>query len=315
MKHLVLAFILSLAGGLACAFPERPVRIVVPYPPGGPIDAAARIVGERLAKTWGQPVIVENRAGASGSIGTEQVIKSPADGHTLLFHSPILIATELNRPVNYRSLRDLLPVSTVLVSPVVYVASNQATQGGLKEILAAGAARPGELSYGSHGDGTSANYLGERLARVARVPMTHVPYTGEAPILTAVMGGHVKTAFVSGAGAKKIVDTGKGRMVALANAARSPLLPGVPTFSELGFEGFDRASWGMLLVASGTPAAVIEQIARDVDRIVKQPEIRRLFADMGVEARGGTPAEALRELQADHAYWVGLVKDFGTLAK
>ncbi|WP_326540567.1 tripartite tricarboxylate transporter substrate binding protein [Pseudorhodoferax sp.] len=310
-----IALALCAAATLACAFPDKPVRLVVPYPAGGPVDIATRIVAERLTAAWGQPVVVDNRPGASGAIGTEHVVKSPADGHTLLVHSPIMLATELIRPgVGYRTLRDLVPVSLVLATPVVYVASNASTKGGIPEILAAAAARPGELSFGSHGDGTTAHYLGEKLARASRVPMTHVPYAGEAPILTALMGGHVMTSFVSGIGARKLAETGKARMLAVASRSRSPLLPGVPTFLELGYAGFDRSSWAMVFAPAGTPAGVVEQAARDIDRIVQQPDIQQRFAALGMEARGGAPADALRELQEDHAYWVALVKDFGALA-
>lgn len=315
LKQVALALSLSLAASLAAAFPDKPVRIVVPYPPGGPIDISTRLLAERLHKVWQQPVVVENRPGASGAIGTDAVLKSPADGYTLLIHSPILIATELNRPVNYRTLRDLVPVTKILASPVVYVASNSGTSGGIKDILAAAAAAPGALSFGSHGDGTTAHYMGERLARNSHVKMTHVPYAGEAPIIAALMGGHVSTAFISGVGAKKVADSGKGRILAVSSKQRSPLMPDVPTFAELGFAGFDRNSWGMFFVATGTPDAIVQQLSRDIDRIVQQPDIRQRFMDLGVEARSGTAAEAKAEVKDDYEYWGALINELGVLAK
>ncbi len=315
-KRAALAIGLSLSMGLAFAFPEKPVHIVVPYPAAGPIDMATRIIAERLQKAWGQPVIVENRPGASGAIGTEYVVKSPADGYTLLVHSPIMIATELNRPsVRYRTSRDLVPVSLLLATPVAFVVSNEwAPGGGLNEILAA-AARPGELSFGSHGEGTTAHYMGERLSKAAKVQMTHVPYAGEAPIITALMGGHVKSAFISGIGAKKVAESGKGRIVAVASNQRSAVLPGVATFAQLGYSGFDRSSWGMVLAPKATPPAVVAQIAQDIDRIVKQPDVRQRFMDLGVEAKGGTPVDAASEVQLDYAFWNSMISEFGALSK
>jgi tripartite-type tricarboxylate transporter receptor subunit TctC len=312
-----LAAVLSLTCGAAlAAFPDKPVRLVVPQPAGGPTDIVVRIVAEALQKTWAQPVIVENRAGASGAIGTDAVLKSAADGYTLLAHSPIMLATELNRPsVGYRTLRDFVPVSTVFTTGVIFCASNTSTQGGLKEILAWGAAHPGQLSYGSHGEGTSTHYFGERLSRDSKVPMNHVPFAGEAPILTALMGGHVQTGFVSGLGAKKVAESGRARMVAIASPTRSKIAPEVPTFQELGLEGFDRTSWVMLLAPAGAPDAVVKQIAKAVDDVVKKPDVQKRFLELGVEPAGGTPADALNRLQGDYAYWNKLIKEFGVLAK
>jgi tripartite-type tricarboxylate transporter receptor subunit TctC len=315
-KAFAAAAVLGLAASVASAYPDKPVHLVVPYPPGGPVDGVARIVGERLSTAWGQPVIVENRPGASGAIGTEAVIAAPADGTVLLFHSPIMISTELNRPsVRYRTARDLTAVSVVFSSPVFYAASNEATRGNLKEVLAWGAAHPGELSYGSHGDGTTANYMGERLKRISKVEMTHIPFAGDAPILTALMGGHVRTGFLSGSSARRSVDTGKVRVIAVASATRTPLMPEVPTFAEQGFAGFDRESWGMVLAPVSTPKPVVDQIARDIDRIVRQPDVQQRFMAMGLMAKGGSAADAQREVQIDLAFWTRLIEEFGALAQ
>ena len=198
---------------------------------------------------------------------------------------------------------------------VIFCASNAATQGGLKDILAWAAAHPGELSYGSHGEGTSTHYMGERLSRDTKLPMNHVPYAGEAPILTALMGGHVQAGFVSALGAKKVAESGRARMVAIASPARSKVAPEVPTFQELGLQGFDRTSWVMLMAPAGTPDAVTQQVAKAVDAVVHRPEVQKRFIELGVEAAGGTPADALNRLQGDYAYWNKLIKEFGVLAK
>ncbi|QHE84611.1 Bug family tripartite tricarboxylate transporter substrate binding protein [Hydrogenophaga sp. BPS33] len=311
-----IALLLGAAAGWASAFPDKPVRIVLPYPAGGPTDAVARSVAEKLSATWGQPVIVENRPGASGAIGTEMVVKTPADGYTLLLHSPIMLSTEMTRPtVRYRTLKDFKPVSLLFSTAVFLMASNQNTQGDLKPVLASSAARAGELNYGTHGLGTTGHYMGRRLERTAGVEMTHVPFTGDATILTALLGGHIKLGILSGTGARKALESGKVRGLAVASPERSPLMPEIPTFKEQGFAGFDRESWGMLLAPAGTPDAIVNQIAREVDRIVKQPEVVQQFLGFGLSAKGGTAADALNVVQGDYAYWSRLIEEFGVLGQ
>lgn len=318
LKKAVLAAGMVLSVGLAFAFPDKPVRLVVPYPASGPHDMAARIIAEHLQKTWNQSVVVENRPGASGAIGTDHVIKGPADGYTLLVHSPIMIATELHRPATttYRTQRDLAPVTKLLATPLAYVVSNEwAPGGGIQEILAAAAAKPGEFSYGSHGDGTTSHYMGARLAKAGKVQMTHVPFAGEAPIVAALMGGHIKSAFLSGTGAKQVADSGKGRIIGLAADQPSALFPGIPPFAQLGFKGFDRSSWSILFAPKATPPAVVEQISRDIHRILQQPEVQKRFLGFGVEARGGTPAQTAQDIELDFQFWHSLIAEFGILTK
>lgn len=316
LRKLSVALIAGLAVGSAFAFPDKLVKIVVPYPAGGIADVSARIVAERLTAAWGQSVIVENKPGATGAIGTELVAKSPADGYTILYAVPIMLATELARPsVNYRTLRDFVAVSTVFTSPIVYVASTSAPAGGLKEVLAAGGAQPGLLNYGHHGDGTTTHYMGEKLRKITGVDMVPVPYNGDGPIFSDLLGGHLKTGFLSGPTGKKAEDTGKARMVAVASAKRSPLMPAVPTFTEQGIEGFDRETWGKLFVPKGTPDAVVDKIARDVSKIMQGSDVQSRFATMGLVGVGGTSAQTQQDVQSDYVYWVRLIKEFGVLTK
>lgn len=316
MKKTLLALALGLAANLAFSFPDKPVRFVVPYAAGGATDAAARIVADKLTQAWGQPVIVENRPGATGAIGTEYVVKSAPDGYTLLLQVPIMLSTELIRPsVSYRTLRDLMPVTSIFSTPIVYLASTSAPAGGLKEILAAAKAAPGELNYGNHGEGTTTNYMGEKLKKVTGVQMTAVPYNGDNPILVDLLGGHLKTGFMSGVMAKKAAETGKARIIAVASAKRSPLLPNAPTFLEQGIEGFDRESWGKVFAPIGTPKAVIDQVARDVTRVVRSKDIQDRFSVIGLVGTGGTAAETTMDVQGEYVYWVRLIKEFGVLTK
>jgi tripartite-type tricarboxylate transporter receptor subunit TctC len=185
----------------------------------------------------------------------------------------------------------------------------------LKEVLAAARAKPGELNYGNHGDGTTTNYMGEKLKKVTGVEMVAVPYTGDGPILVDLLGGHLKTGFLSGSNAKKAAESGRARMIAVASTQRSPLLPSVPTFGEAGIEGFDRESWGKLFVPIGTPAPVVDKMARDVSQIVRRQDVQERFAGLGLVGKGGTPAETLQDVQADYVYWIRLIKEFGLLSK
>ena len=228
-----------------------------------------------------------------------------------------MIATEQTKPstTSYRTLRDFVPVSTVFTTPIVFLASDTAPKGDLKAVMAAAKAQPGALNYGHHGEGTSANYLGEMLKKVAAVDMTGVPYNGDGPILADLLGGHLKTGFLSGSNAKKAADSGRARMLAIASAERSPLLPSVPTFAEKGYEGIDRGSWGKIFLPAGTPQPIVEQMARDVTHAVRLPDVQERFHALGLVGVGGTPHETLQDVQAEYAYWSRLIKEFGQLGK
>lgn len=312
----MLAVMLALSASAAAAFPDKPVRLVVPYPVGGATDGSARILAERLAQLWGQAVVVENRPGALGTIGTEHVVKSAADGYTLLLQVGLVVSNELVRPgISYRTQRDLVPVTRVFVTPITFVAGASAPAGGLTGLLAAARAQPGGFSYGTVGEGTAPHYMGEKLRSLSGAQLTAVPYNGDGPLTIDLLGGHLKAGFLSGLNAKKASETGKVRILAVASAERSPLLPDVPTFQEQGFEGFERDTWGLIFAPAGTPAAIVDQIARDITKVVRSKEVNARFADIGLVATGGTPAESLQDVQREQAYWTRTLKEFGVLSK
>lgn len=307
---------LALLAGPALAYPDKPVRIILPYPAGGGADAAIRIVAARLQELWKQPVVVENRPGAQGAIGTEAMLKERADGYTLLSQVPIMLSTELVRPsVRYRTLRDFTAVTVVFTTPIVYMASASAPPGDIKAVLEAGKGQRPALDYASHGAGSSTNFLGERLKKTSGVDMTHIPYAGDGPMLSDLLGGHLKTGFLSAASAKKALATGKVRALAVASPQRSPLLPDVPTFAEAGIRGMDRESWQVLFAPAGTPKAIVDQLARDVGTVLEMPAVRKQYDDMAVNAKGGTPAETQKLVVNDYRYIESLVKEFGDLSK
>lgn len=315
LNRILLGSFLALSAATAlAAYPERTVRFIVPYPAGGATDATARIVAAKLQARWGQSVIVENKPGATGAIGTEQVARSAPDGYTLLVAVPILLSTELVRPaVNYRTLRDFAPITTIATSPIVLMAGASAPPGGLKAMLEAGRQSADGLNYGSHGAGTTTNYLGERLKKAMQVPIVHVPYAGENPAMTDLVGGHLKLSWLSGLSAKKTMAMGKVRPLAVASPVRTPFLPEVPTFKELGLEGFDRETWVRMFAPSGTPTDIVEQLSRDIAQVLKMPDVQEQFATLGGTARGGTPAETRHEIELDLVWWKGLIADFGVL--
>ncbi len=300
----------------ALAFPDKAVTIVTPYPAGGATDVAARLIAAKLQLQWKQPVMVENRVGASGIIGTEHVMRSPPDGYTLLMPAIGILTNELTNPaVRYRTLRDFVPITQVFNAPLVYVASNSAPGGDLRALLKAGRDPAQALDYGSHGEGWSTNFMGEQLKKQSGTPMTHIPFNGDSAIMLALLGGHLKTGFVTVTSATKAGAAGRTRMLAVAGQQRTPLLPNVPTFAEQGIPGIDRSGGTMVLAPAATPAAIVAKISQDISAIVRTEAVRAQFQSMGLEALGGTPAETLHAIQAEYAYWQNMAKTFSTAAK
>jgi tripartite-type tricarboxylate transporter receptor subunit TctC len=296
-------------------YPSRPVHVVVPYPAGGPNDIIVRLVGRRLGETLGQPIVVENRPGAGGNIGTDSVAKSAPDGYTLVSVGPgALIINPLLGKVPYDTMRDFAPVTIMAVAPNALVAHPSFPAKSVAELIALARAKPGTINYASGGSGSTPHLAAALFAVMAKVQLTHVPYKGTGPATADLIGGQVQIAFLGIPTVLPHIRSGKLRALAVTGKNRSPELPGVPTVDEAGVAGYELSPWYGLLAPAGTPPAVITRLADDVTKIVRAPEMREQLAAQGAEPTGGTPETFARTLRSDAATWGRVVKDAGIRA-
>jgi len=292
-------------------YPEHMVRLVVAYPPGGATDSAVRILAEHLGKLWGQPVIVENKPGASGRVAMAQVARDAPDGYTFVAVTNSTISDELLQAGDadaFKVSRELLPVTIFFTTPVVLAVNKSAGVNTLAEYIALAKSKPGTVSFGTAGQATSPHFFGEMLKREAKIDITHIPFAGEGPNTTNLLGGHVTSSFLSAFGAKKALPTGKVNLLAITSPKRSPLLPDVPSFDELGVKGIDFDSWGGFFAPIGTPQAAIDKFAADVQQILAMPEVNARYLELGTVAVGGTPQEFASRIQSDKVYWSHAIK-------
>ena len=294
-------------------WPARPVRIVVAYPPGGSTDVAARLVAERLSARLGRQVVVENRAGAGGTIGAASVAKSEPDGYTLLFAaSPELTISRITmKGLPYDSAQDLQPIALVGQVPFMLVANPAVPATTLGELIAYSRANPGKLSYSSFGNNTSNHLVGELFKLSAGIDAVHVPYKGSAPSITDLIGGQVQYTFDTITAVLPHVRSGKLRAVAMATRQRSALAPGVPTMTEAGMAGFTGGTWFGLLAPSRTPRPVVDRLQAEVDAILKSPDVRKTFEERGIEPAGGTAQEFATFIQSEIEKWQALANRLG----
>jgi tripartite-type tricarboxylate transporter receptor subunit TctC len=293
---------------LAQAYPSRPVRVVVPFAPGGPNDIIVRLVTPKLAESLGQAFVVENRAGAGGNIGTDYVAKSAPDGYTLLSVGPgSLIINPLIGRVGYDTERDFAPITLMARAPNALVAHPSVPARSVAELIALARAKPGAINYASGGTGSTPHLAAALFAAMAGIELTHVPYKGTAPATADLVGGQVQIAFLGIPAVLPYAKSGKLRVLAVTGLRRSPELPGVPTVDESGVPGYDVSPWYGLLAPSATPREVVERIALEAARIVRAPETRERLALQGAEAAGSTPEEFAAAIRADTATWSRIV--------
>ena len=311
LTGLALAALAVTAPGVqAQTWPAKPVRIVVPYPPGGPTDIVARLVGQRLSDKLGQPFVIDNRAGAGGNIGAEAVAKAPADGYTLLLGTTAhAINPSLFKSLGYDIQKDFVPLALLTSIPLVLVVPASSPAGTVADVVALAKSKGGGLPYGSSGNGQSTHLAAEMFASMAGAPMTHVPYKGSAPALTDLAGGQVALMFDTMLSAMPQVKAGRLKAIAVTSAARAPSAPDVPTVAEAtGLAGYEATAWNGLFAPAGTPPQVSALLARAVAEVLAEPETRQRFAADGAIAGSGTPAEFGGFVRREIDKWRGVVQ-------
>jgi tripartite-type tricarboxylate transporter receptor subunit TctC len=319
MKSLVLRALLGLsltlpfASAAQEAWPTRPVRIVVPYPAGGVADLLPRLVGQKLSEKWGQPVVIENKPGASGNIGLAEVARAEPDGYTLglaptgnLTVNPTLFAK-----MPFDTAKDLTPVTNLAQSPNVLVVHPSVPAKTFRELIAHAKANPGKLNFSSPGAGAGAHLAGELLNIEAGIKAVHIPYKGMAPAVNDLLGGQVQMMFAGISTAIPHIRTGKLVPLAIASEKRSPQLPDVPTVAESGYPGFEVTSWYGIVARAGTPPEVIRKIHRDMAEALQQPDVRAKLEGLGLEPVGNTPAEFSKMIAAETRKWADIMKKAG----
>jgi tripartite-type tricarboxylate transporter receptor subunit TctC len=299
------------APAMAQAWPSRPIRIVVPFPPGGSTDLLARRLAERMGPRLGQTVLVENRPGAGGTTGADLVAKSAPDGHTLLVGvtGSNAIAASLFPNLPYDPVRDFAPVSRLVAAPLILVVNPQHPARDVAGFIAAArAATATPITYATPGNGTSMHLTGELFAQTARVPLTHVPYRGSAQATTDLIAGQVQSAFADFLVSLPHVREGRLRAIAVTSAARHPLLPEVPTIAESGLPGFEALSWQGLFAPAGTPAPILARLHAEVVDALAAPEIREPFAQQGFVVAASAPEDFASFIRAEVEKWRAVVR-------
>jgi tripartite-type tricarboxylate transporter receptor subunit TctC len=291
------------------AFPSRPVRIIVPFVPGGPIDQTARIVSQRLAELFEQPVVVENRTGANGVIAAETAARAPADGHTLLFsviHHTVLPSLQQN--LSYDIEKDFVPITLVAYYPIILVVRPSVPIHSVRELIARSKEAPGQLTFGHSGYGGGTHLAGELFAMQAGVHLRQVPYRGSAAAMSDLLGGHVDLMFSDAPTALPYVQAGQLRALGISTPRRSELLPDLPTIADSGLPDYGAYSWGGISVRAGTPPAAAERIHAALVRVLREPETRQRLLQIGAEPQPGTPADYAAMIRSEIAKWAAVVR-------
>ena len=308
----------TIAAQAQTAFPTKPVRIVVPFPAGGTTDIVARLIGVELQKTWGQPVLIENRGGAGGNIGADAVAKSPPDGYTLLMatvgtHSINLPLFEQNKQkMPFHPLNDFVAITNVAAVPNVMVVNPAVPANTVREFIAYAKANPGRVNMASSGNGTSIHLSGELFKNMTGVYMVHLPYRGSAPALQDLIAGNTQVMFDNLPSALPHIRSGRLRALAVTSRERSAALPNVPTVEEAaGLKGFDATAWFGLVAPAGTPREIVNRIQQDVAKALALPEMREKFATQGAIPVGNTPEQFAAYIRSEIDKWTRVVKFSG----
>jgi len=296
----------------AADYPSGPIKIIVPYAPGGGADTFARAIGQQLSKSLGQPVVIDNRSGASGNIGAEAAARSAPDGYTLLYATSVLALSRLVSPnTRFDPQRDLAPVTMTVSIPQVLVVHPSVGAGTVKELVAESKRRPGEFTFGSGGYGSAGHFAFELLKSQSGIDARHIPYRGAAPAQNAVLAGEVKIAFLVPTLAQQYVKSDKLRALAVSSLERSTTLPSVPTLHELGYTNYEALQWQGFFVPAKTPPAIVERLHAAITDTLKQAQVRSLLVNEGAEIVGSTPQDFKAAFQAEIEKWTGVAQRNG----
>ena len=296
----------------AQSWPSRPVHFVVPFPAGGSTDVVGRLIADKLADSLKQPFVVENRAGAGGTLGSDVVAKAPPDGYTMLLgtSSTQAIAASLYARLPYDPSRDFAPVSLIGTATILLVVNPAVPARSVRELIALAKAKPGRLTFASSGNGSVSHLTGAYFASQAGISLQHIPYKGDTPMITDLIGGQVSLAFGTAVAFLPQVQTGKLVALAVADAKPSPIAPGLPTIAET-LPGFEALQWFGVLMPAKTPADVVAKLHAEIDRILRMPDVRERLASVGIEVAQKSPAEFGAFIQSETAKWGKIVRDSG----
>jgi len=292
------------------AWPSKPVRVVVPFAPGGATDVIGRMLAQKLAEAWGHSVPVENRTGAGGSVGGDIVAKSPGDGYTLLFASgAITINPQIYKNMPFDTQKDLVPITNVASGPMLLVVADDSPVRSVKDLIAIAKARPGTVNFGSAGVGSQTHLAAEYFADAGGIDIVHVPYKGEAPAYTDLIGRQTQMMVGNFAPASALLGPGRLRALAVTGKERSPLLPEVPTVAESGLAGFNVGGWFGLFAPAGTPPEILARIQRDTLKVLAATEFKARLYVQGMAPVGNTPAEFAKTMEEESRHWAAVVKN------
>jgi tripartite-type tricarboxylate transporter receptor subunit TctC len=291
------------------SFPTKPVRFIVPFPPGGPVDTTARAFTPKLSEYWGQQALVDNRAGAGGIVGAEIAAKSPADGYTVFvcsIHHSVLPAMKPN--LSYDIEKDFVPVTFAALFPIILVAHPSVPAKTVGDLVAYAKANPAKLSYSSAGTGGGTHLAGELFKSIAGVDLLHVPYKGSAPAMADLLGGQVQLMFSDAPTALPHIKSGRIRALGVGSPARSALVPDVPTIAESGLRGYDAYSWAAVVAPAATPKDIVAKLNADIVKALNDPEVKQRLLQNGAEAMPGTPEQFGKTLKAEMTKWAKIIK-------
>jgi tripartite-type tricarboxylate transporter receptor subunit TctC len=298
-----------LAAGAAHAFPDKPVRFIIPFAPGGGNDIIARVIGAKLTVAWGQQVVVDNRPGAGGNLAAETTAHSAPDGHTIFqFNVANTIAPSIYRKLSYDPVTDFAAVTEIATSPFILAVNPAVRAANVREFIALAKAQPGKLNYASSGNGGSTHLLTEVLKKMAGIEMTHIPYNGAAPALTDLLAGQVQVMLAVPFTVVPHIKSGKVRALGVTSARRSPLAPELPTVAESGVKGYEGATWYGMVVPAKTPPAVVAQLNRDIVRVLREQDVQERLAAQSVEVVASTPAEFAQFIRSEIPKWAKAVQ-------